>query len=204
MKTKILLDLDGVIANFCRGFLTFLNEHYGCTLNPNQDPQEYDLSRWGCGVDKIDLGVASLDWILHNGFERLPAYQGAKEFARELLSNYNVYIVTARIGDWEQKFSADQKARIKKNTFKWLKRLGIPSTKLYFARDKVQFCQEKGISIMVEDKLETALNASKAGIHTVLMNRGYNGSKTNRTRVYRAFDYIEALDLLRRLTDVKG
>ena len=203
MKTRILLDLDGVIANFYHGFATFLNEKYGCTLDPSRDPKKYEFIDWGCGVDKIDFDAASLDWIRHNGFEKLPAYEGAETFAQELLNNYNVYIVTARIGDWEQIFSAELKNKIKKNTFNWLRKLGIPSNKLYFARDKVPFCQEKGISIMIEDKLETALRASKEGIHTVLMNRGYNGSKADRLRVYRAFNYDEALALLKKLTGEK-
>jgi uncharacterized HAD superfamily protein len=120
------------------------------------------------------------------------------------MSNYDVYIVTARIGDWEQKFSAETKNRIKKNTFMWLKKLGIPVTKLYFAHDKVPFCQEHGISIMVEDKLETALKAAKKGIHTVLMNRGYNTSKINRLRVYRAYNFDEALGHIERLTNGKA
>lgn len=203
MKTRILLDLDGVIANFYFAFSTFLNANYGTTLNPLQDPDHYDFDQWGHGVDHIDFDGASLNWIQNNGFEKIPAYKGAKEFAQELLSRYNVYIVTARIGDWEQKFSGDQKNKIKKNTFNWLKKLGIPNTKLYFAREKVPFCQEKGISIMIEDKFETALKASKEGIHTVLINRGYNTSKADRLKVYRAFDYNEALELLKRLTNDK-
>ena len=115
------------------------------------------------------------------------------------MDTYDVYIVTARIGDWEQKFTKSVKDTIKNDTLAWLLNLGVPVDKIYFIHDKIPFCQEHGISVMVEDKLETALKAAKEGIHTVLMDRGYNHSKSPRLRIYRVFNFTEALDQLTKL-----
>src|SRR5271157_4439952 len=185
MKAKIMLDLDGVVANFYNGFSTYLNQNFGCTLDPLTDPVSYPFDEWGHGVDQINFDAASESWINQDGFDKLPAYDGAQEFIKKLMDTYDVYIVTARVGDWEKKFSKATQNKIKQNTFDWLSRLGVPANQLYFIKDKIPFFQQHGISILIEDKLETALKAAKEGLHTILMNRGYNQSKVDRLRVYR-------------------
>jgi uncharacterized HAD superfamily protein len=200
MKVRIMLDMDGVIANFYNEFAKYLNDNYGCTLNTEIAPKNYPFESWGHGVDKINFAEASNNWINQNGFEKIPAFDGVKEFVKELSKLYDVHIVTARIGDWEQNFTADIKNRIKKNTHNWLKKQGISACKLYFVHDKVPFCKELGISIIIEDKLETALNAAKEKIHAILIDRNYNHSKANRLRVYRAHNFKEVLDQIKRLT----
>jgi len=199
MKLRVLLDMDGVIANFYNGFATYLNENYGCTLDPNAEPESYPFSNWGGGVDKIDFDQASRSWIEQGGFGKLPAFDGTEEFVKELMKICNVYVVTARIGDWDQKFTPEMKATIKENTFEWLERHNILTDKLFFTHEKVPFCQENGISVMIEDKMSTALEGSKNGIHTILMNRGYNGSQIDRFKIYRAFNFDEAINQLQKM-----
>lgn len=197
--TKIMLDLDGVVANFYYGFSAFLNKHYGCDLDPYTDPPSYSFEAWGHGVDKVDVNTASIEWMKQDGFAKLPAYDGADAFVAQLMNDYDVYIVTARVGDWEQKLSKDVKNQIKENTYDWLKLRNIPVTRLRFIHDKIPFCQEHGISIIVEDKLETALKAAKEGIRTILIDRGYNQSKVERLKVYRSYDFNEALNHIAKL-----
>jgi len=199
MKLRVLLDMDGVIANFYRGFSKYLNERHGCTLNPNIEPKSYPFNDWGHGVDKINFDQASREWIQQNGFGKLPAFDGAEDFVKELMNLCNVYIVTARIGDWNQKFTTKTRDQIKQNTYDWLEQHGIPADNLFFAHDKIPFCQKNGISVIIEDKLSTALEAAKNGIHTILMDRGYNGSQINRFKIYRAYSFDEALNQLRKM-----
>jgi len=202
MKVKVMLDLDGCIANFYYDFALFLNNKYGCDLDLDNEPEDYPFEKWGHGVDKIDFDTASKEWINQDGFGKIPSYPGAEKFVKELMDKYDVYILTARIGDWDQSFTKDMKNRIKENTYDWLKIRKIPITKLHFIHDKIPFCQTHGISIMVEDKLETALAAAKEGIHTILMNRGYNGSKANRLMVYRTYDFEQALKQIEKLAAI--
>jgi len=194
-----MLDLDGVIANFYYGFSSFLNERYGCTLDPLTDPVGYSFDEWGHGVDQIDFDSASKEWINQDGFSKLPIYPDAEAFIKNLIANYDVYIITARVGDWEKKFNKATQNKIKQNTFDWLNKLSVPANQLYFIKDKIPFCKQHGISVLIEDKLETALNAAKEGLHTILMNRGYNQSKADRLRIYRAFNFDEALNQLTKL-----
>ena len=113
----------------------------------------------------------------------------------------SVYIVTARIGDWNQKFSQGLVDIIKEGTYSWLDKHGIPTDNLHFHHDKVPFCIDNGISVMIEDKFSTALNGSKSGLHTVLMNRGYNGSQIDRYKIYRVYDFDEALAKVKELSE---
>ena len=199
MKAKIMLDLDGVIAQFAMSFRDYLNQHYGCDFDTSKDPTSYGFEDWGHGVDRIDVSQASLEWMKQDGFEKLPSYPGTEAFVADLMNNYDVYIVTARVGDWEQKLNKELKNQVKQNTYAWLKARNIPATRLHFVHDKIPFCKERGISIIVEDKLDTALKAAKEGIRTILMNRGYNQSKVERLRVYRAANFNEALTQIAKL-----
>jgi len=199
MKLRVLLDMDGVIANFYKGFADYLNKNYGCTLNLNEEPKNYDFDKWGCGVDGIDFDKASKEWIEQDGFGKLPVFDGAEEFVEKLMSISTIYIVTARIGDWEQKFSEETKKRIENNTYGWLKKHNMPIDKLFFTHEKIDFCKENGISVMIEDKLSTALNAAKNGISTILMDRGYNESQIDRFKIYRVFNFNDAIEQLEKM-----
>lgn len=199
MKPRVLLDMDGVIANFYYGFSTFLNENYNCTLNPNIEPENYPFEDWGHGIEHINFDEAVYAWLKQDGFKNLPSYDGAKEFVTKLMDTCSVYIVTARVGDWNKKFKPDVIKKIKQDTREWLEAMEIPTERLYFRHDKIPFCQENGISIMFEDKFSTALDGAKNGIHTVLMDRGYNGSQINRFRIYRVFSFDEALNQLEKM-----
>ena len=199
MKAKIMLDLDGVIAQFASSFQSYLNQNYGCDFDTTIDPAAYSFEDWGHGVDKINVNEASREWIKQNGFENIPSYPGAEDFVAKLMLNYDVFIVTARVGDWEKKLSVTIKNQVKTNTINWLASRNIPATQLHFVHDKIPFCLEHNISIIVEDKLETALKAAKEGMHTILIDRGYNQSKAERLRVYRVRDFNEALNQIAKL-----
>ncbi|KKM82354.1 hypothetical protein LCGC14_1320500 [marine sediment metagenome] len=199
MKLRVLLDMDGVIANFYKEFGRFLNEEYGCTLPLDEEPASYSFNNWGHGVDRVPIDEASNKWILSGGLQNIPPYEGMEGFVRELMITCNVYVVTARVGDWQRLLPDNVKDTIKRDTYKWLEKYYIPSEKLYFSHEKIEFCKEHGISVMIEDKPSTALEASKNGIHTILMNRGYNGSQIDRFRIYRAYSYDDALKQLRKL-----
>lgn len=199
MKTKVLLDIDGVIANFYLEFARFLNEECGCTLDLYQEPSSYSFNDWGAGVDKVNIGEASNKWIRSGGISRIPPYNSLKDFIDKLHSKYDVHIVTARIGDWERPLPEDVNVIIRHDTYDWLEQNGIPTDQLHFTHKKVEFCQENNINILVEDKLSTAIEASKNGINTVLMDRPFNRTKFALDRVYRAYSYHEALITIEEL-----
>lgn len=203
MKLNVLLDMDGVIANFYYGFAKYLNEKHGCSLDLDTSPPSYDFSQWGGGTDRVDIKEASIGWITERGFDTLPAFKDAEKFVKELDSICNLYIVTARSGKGEWKndiISDDLIDKIQSDTKTWLERHNMPTDKLFFIKDKVPFCEINGISVLIEDKLDTALKASKEGLHSILINMNYNSSPADRLRIYRVYNLEEALEWVKKLS----
>lgn len=199
MNAKVMLDIDGVIANFYMEFARFLNQEYGCTLDLYQEPESYSFNDWGHGVELVNMGEASNAWIRQGGISNIPPFTGLKDFSGKLHDKYDVSIVTARIGDWERKLPEDVNAIITHDTYDWLENQGIPTDNLHFTHKKIDFCQENNINTMIEDKLSTAIQASKNGINAILMDRPFNRTSTDLFRVYRANSFREALITLEEL-----
>lgn len=188
---KILLDIDGVIADFYSGFSKFLNQNYGTKL-PAEEPHYYDFNEWGGGIDKINIDNATIQWIAENGYLKLKPYAGAKEFVQSLSNDFDVYIVTARVGEFTG-FHTDQiKRLIKQETIQWLSDFIVDTNKVYFEYNKIDFCHRHNILCMIEDKLATAIRGSKHGISTVLVNRNWN-QKPDSDLIKRAYSYNEVL-----------
>lgn len=200
MRRNILLDIDGVLANFYAGFANHLNKRYNANLDLNKEPPVYSFSEWGPGLDTIDMEQASNEWIANDGFLELPAYPEAKEFVEELMTLGNVHIVTARIGDFEQEFATNTEIQIKNDTYEWFRMHHIPTNgKIRFAHKKLELCKEEDISILIEDKLSTVLGAAQEGIHSIILDRAWN-QHPDRFRVYRAYGYDDILDFVRKLS----
>jgi uncharacterized HAD superfamily protein len=202
---KLMLDMDGVIANFHKGFAEFLNKEYGCTLDPNISPSKYSFEDWGGGVERVNIKDATNKWMMDYGFNTLMPFEGAEKFVKGLDSIVDLYIVTARVGKGEWKNQVLPEHIVKKaklDTISWLQRHNMPTEKLFFIKDKIPFCKDNGISIVIEDKLETALNASKEGLHTILINTNYNSSIADRFKIYRVENLDEALEWVKKLIKI--
>jgi uncharacterized HAD superfamily protein len=197
MKPKVLLDLDGVVAAFYESFAAFLNTNYGTRLPLDHEPDCYKYDDWGFGTDLIDVKQASNEWVDQGGYVKTLPYQNVRAFSDKLHNKCQVFIVTARIDDISS-VPESTKSKIKSDTETWLKEQGIPTDNLHFAYNKVEFCKEHGIDIMIEDKLTTAIKGAKNGLRTILVDRAWNRSPP-RLNVYRAQDYEGVLKLIDRL-----
>ena len=199
MKVNLLLDMDGCIANFYSGFAEFLNKNYNAKLDLNIETKSYSLSEWGGNCRDINISKAVLDWISDDGFVKMPIYNEAYEFISELTNISNVFLVTARVGDFKQKLEESVIDKIKSDTIIWLKNNNIDLVPV-FEHKKIDFCKENKISIMVEDKLETALSGAEQKINTVLIDRGWN-KHPDTQRIYRSRNYKEAINFVRKLSN---
>lgn len=194
MKPRVLLDIDGVIANFYYEFAKYLNSYYACTLDLFNDPEQYDFDTWGNGVENIDIGRASNEWLESGGLSDVPAYIGAADFVNTLEKLCEVFIVTARIGDWAKPLSDTANLKVRNDTYEWLKKHNMPCDNLHFTHKKIDFCLNNSIYLIIEDKLSTALEAAKNNIDTILINRNYNYSPIDRFRVYRASNFDDIIN----------
>ena len=199
MKPRVLLDIDGVIADFYYGFADFLNKNYGCSLDLLNEPHKYNFTDWGCGIEAVDTKKAINEWILGGGFEALPPFSGAKAFVEELMGICNVYIVTARVGDWEHALDKSVAKKVKNDTYSWFKKHNIPGGQVVFTKEKIDFCKDHGIGLMIEDKLTTALKGAKDGINTILVNKNYNESPADRFKIHRAYSYKDVINIIGKL-----
>ena len=200
VRRNILLDVDGVIANFYEGFANYLNRRYNAGLDVHKEPNFYSFTEWNEKLSNIDKSSAIASWIKDDGFLRLSPYQGAREFVEQLIKLGNVYVVTARIGDWKYEFEKDITNQIKSNTHDWFKIHNIPvNNKITFSAQKVDLCLERGISIVIEDKLSTCIQAADNNINAIIINRGWN-QYPDRLRMYRANSYNNILDFIRKLS----
>lgn len=199
MKPNLLLDIDGVLCDFFLGFGAFLNDNYGTTLDLGRDPASYYLKEWDDSCANLDINSILEKWINHGGFAKAPVYQGAQEFVKNLNDLANVSVVTARVGDFEKRFGLKTIEKIKQDTYEWFKNNNFNVQQVYFDHNKVDFCKEGDISVLIEDKLSTALEATKSGIDAILINRGWNQC-LERYRIYRVNSYQNALDWVKKLT----
>ena len=196
---KVMLDVDGCIGDFYQSFATFLNDHYGTTLDLTHEPSGYNFDSWGGGVDQVDVDEATTAWIMSGGYRSLPIYPGAKAFYDVLIGQYDVWVVTARLGTFGH-ITPEVASQVQSDTLGWFSDHGLtllhPVT---YEHQKIEFCQQHGVWVLIEDKLQTAIDASKANLDTILIDRYWNQSPP-RYRVLRAKDYNEALSLLNTVT----
>lgn len=208
MKKKVLLDIDGVIANFYASFGGFLNKNLGANMQLTFEPPEYNMDNWGHNLSKEIVEKSIQEWIIQNGYLNMSLYPGAKAFVYKLMDEYDVHIVTARVGDFSTVFEDSILNKIKSDTYAWFKKHGIPSDKLFFEHKKTDFCKKYGIPLMIEDKLTNAMSGARNDIYVVLVDRGWNRYHRQKDGVilYRdhnklivAEDFDEALEIIERV-----
>lgn len=194
---KILLDLDGVIADYYQHFSSFLNKNYNLNLNCLAEPFEYDMCKWNTGLTISQLNDASKKWIIDHGFKKLPIYDNAVNFVEKLNKLGEVFIVTARIGDFNIGFSDKVKKQIINDTITWLKYNNIYYKHLCFENNKIDFCKKNNINIVIEDKLSTIEKMlDYNNIYTFLINRNWNQNNINNDFHFNVDNYNDIITIL--------
>lgn len=205
MKNKILLDIDGVIADFFRGFAGHLNKNLGAKIDLSQEPLAYGIHDWGHNLSKELIDREIPIWMEVGGYINMPIYPGAVEFIYKLMDKYDVYIVTARIGDFRKELPKAIQAIVRRDTQNWFRNHGIPADKLFFEHKKIDFCKNNEISIIIEDKLSTVIEGAQSNIQSILVNRGWNQKgdtqqnsdlRKNHPNIHIAYDYNNILNIM--------
>lgn len=196
MKAPVQFDIDGVLADFTRGFTLFartvLGEQYAVPDASDATQTRYGTSHLmgkfesSCVWDAV---MASPDF-----WSELPVapglWPGLWRAINGLQASRDVYFVTNRFG-----------RRPRTQTVHWLERQGIVNPAVIVTGRKGEFARSVGAGYSIEDKAGNAVFISYASPDTAsfLLDRPYNrfpedvlGSKVRRVDAVQEFlDLIE-------------
>ena len=177
---KIGIDIDGVLTDLSRFYLdygskfVFENTMYKI-VNPN-----------GYGIEEIlnlEKGGFRDFWLKYDDYYTKKTY--TREFAAEVIQKLKedgneIHLITARNPKKEQDESW---------TTDWLKENDIYYDKLTFTNEKLEYCKENNIDLMIEDTVKNIVSISKV-IPVICFDTRYNQNceGDNITRCYSWYD----------------
>lgn len=199
MRLNLGLDLDGVVADWNRGF----HETFWRQLDMPEAlsfealdllADQENITSWDFPRDVV--GEKNWEWFwstavpMHRVFARLPYYQGAIDEARDLIEAHNVYVVTTR------------PESVRNETYGWIgfhhlrpKAIVHVDHKVNRSfgggQDKVLLINALGLDAMLEDNADTAQDiAIRTSAMSFLLDRPWNRrSKTECHRVASIAEY---------------
>lgn len=192
---RILLDVDGVVANFMSRVCSAIFASEGTFYTPS-DFRKWDLSATLSSEEQASVKLAT--WEKHWCYLIRP-YEGAREFADQLRTLGDVRAVTAAMSRspyWHRERRT------------WLAdRVSIPEEHVVFCPGEEKTYHDG--DVLIEDRLETCI-AWKAyrgdrvynNIPTckaILIDRPWNQGDTP-FGVYRVHSYAEAIELIKGMT----
>lgn len=190
------VDIDGVLADYPRGFVDFVNEQTGRNIDPiaivgynvaDELSKEFGMDRQEC----INLKHIYRD----SGQKRfIPVIEGARQFLEELkCMGLTVVLLTSRpVKEYKRMFA---------DTQYWL-----AENKLHY--DAILFDEAKGerlikefgkdkVRFFVDDVASFANGISNNGIKCYLLNKSYNRNIVEGDRVIRVDNLEEILEIER-------
>lgn len=173
---KIAIDIDGVLADLMPTLNTFYNQRFGTSFRV-EDYRYHDLEKtWGCSrEDAVRIVEEFFQCSEFLGIRPIP---GAVEGVATSARNHELFSITSRpenIRDITEEF-------IRRNFGDNIRKVihtghyTLSASRL----DKGSVCLSEGADLLIEDCLETALDATKHdGLSVFLLNQPWN--KPNKT-----------------------
>lgn len=182
---NICIDIDGTITD-PYFWLDSANAYF------EKDLQIEDITQYR--IDKV-MGVTRKEYLdfynkkrfqLHS--EKQPIREDAKEIIQQLIKTNNIYFVTAREKDMEIL------------THRYLNKHNIPYDGVFVLGTsyKVDAAASLKCDIFIEDCYENALQLSKNGFKTLLIDTTYNRFPLNKNMT-RVFNWNEIYTILRKM-----
>ena len=183
---RVVLDIDGVFANFNRGFVETLNAIRGRDGRLTRIPIDYEPPMWNYPVEDLLCSPRELDRVQQHIAEsgswwnRLQPYPGA----HECLAAINAMIQRQELDATFVTCRAESAANVRFQTIQWLSALGITQPQvIVVAGSKVGLAQEIGAEAIVDDR--PANLKPLAYEHLALFDRPWNQETVpNVTRVH--------------------
>lgn len=178
MITDVGIDLDGVLYPFSKSFNAYCCERMGRLFLP-------EPTHWNFYEDWDLDEVTFYQWIdeaaqSHQVFSTEDPYEGVLEAWAMLMSiGVHIHIITSRPrAAWEQ-------------TAEWLARHKLTADSLHFNKSKGFLTKiAKGKSALIDDHIVYYREAKNNGIFPVLMDRSWNQSTDEFTRVSSLLEFV--------------
>ena len=164
MSKICALDIDGVLNNYPKCWVQFVNEKEGAdfkTLNDMKDNLVYSKYK------------QLKDDYRSSGYKRyIPTREGAAYFTRQLRTlGYQIIIITSR--------PFEKYPQLREDTLYWLKNNGFEFDVLLHSKYKHMdiIAEYPTMEFMVEDNRDFAISIARLGYKVFLMDNEYNKGK---------------------------
>jgi len=167
-------DIDGVVSDFVKTFCELVKTKYGIPLKEG-DIYCHDLNLV-LGITKADINQLITETLKKD----LALNYGAKETLEKLsLEGHKIYLLTARY------------SFLLENTETWLKKKGIPYTKLLHLIEGEKYLTNTELDLIVEDCLEDALEWSQKVKNVLVYDHPWNKTLNVKNLVKRVYSWDE-------------
>lgn len=178
-------DIDGVISDFVRSFVKVVKEHYGLTVT-EANIYCHDLNLV-LGISKRDTVKLIRETLLDD----LVLISGAKKTLVKLESEgHQIFVLTARPND------------LGDVTKSWLKKKGIPYSRLIQLNEGEKYLAEVDLDLIVEDNLEDAIGWSQKVKNVLVYDHPWNQSLNIKGLVKRVYSWNDIYREIQQLKDV--
>ncbi len=193
---KIGIDVDDVTFEFVSTLVDFYNLRYGKNLK-FEDIVSFRLWEVGIGKTKEEAIKIVYDFYGSEFYEEMPFVKDASESILKLCEENEGCFVSARY------------SVVRERTSRFLMEQ-FPKSQVFYSRSyidsgktKAEICLEKGIEVMIEDEISTAVGCYEAGIRTLLFDKPWNRNGKDRNddgkacgKLERVYNWKEILEKL--------
>ena len=149
----ICFDLDGVLADFQKAFIEYINQELGT------DYKTIDM------IDKKpEYHKYYMQFVYSGGFATLPLTRQHYE---------NALFAVLQDGN-EVCYITSRPIEARNDTIKWLAAHGLPIGHLVFTNDKASAALRLNVDVMIEDNSDNILSLMNHGVPCILISRPYN------------------------------
>lgn len=195
MRTKVAVDLDGVLINLQDKLVSFHNRRYG-TNTRTEEIVHYDLDDiWKVGEEEFIRRI--MEFYRSQEFSEVEPIEGAVSGVEELSREFDLIVITARppeietatISEISRHFPGKFKEVILTDSLsldsKW--------------RGKADICLDRGVEIAVDDFYRNVQECASKGIYSILFDAPWNREhEFLENGIARARNWKEVVELSRR------
>ena len=190
MKPKIGIDLDDTVLDLVGALVLFHNTFYGTNLTRADYLSHKFHKVWGCTGEEAIRRVSQ--FYTTEYFENIKPISGAIDAIDFLAKQNYLEAITARPTDIKEKTGRQVKTYFG-NNFDGIYYSSNFFTKTQNDGTKLEICQRRGISTMIEDVLEYAMQFADTGIKVLLFgNYPWNQNGNLPSNIIRVKNWTEA------------